>query len=128
MYSPSLLNPPIAMSQTVVPLRTTRRSYTFPSQHLPLPLRQDNSRGLLCWPDVTLPPPAAHWGWIVGSSSCMLDHCWCLIGGKQLLLLLSGTRLRLCLRIPRVWWKDCCTCGWGWLWDRHNVLRVFEIM
>ena len=56
MYSPSLLNPPIAMSQTVVPPRT---SYTFPRQHLLPTPRQDTSRGLVRWPmaDVTLPPP-----------------------------------------------------------------------
>lgn len=53
MYSPSLLNPPISMSQTVpLPRGVTRSSYTFPSQHLPH--RQDEVR----WPDVvvTLPP------------------------------------------------------------------------
>jgi hypothetical protein len=61
MYSPSLLNPPISMSQTVVPLPrgvTTRSSYTFPSQHILPPLRRDTSRALLRWPDVTLPPPS----------------------------------------------------------------------
>ena len=61
MYSPSLLNPPISMSQTVVPLPrggVTRGSHTnFPS---PPSLRQDtSSRGVLRWPDVSiLPPPS----------------------------------------------------------------------
>ena len=46
------------MSQTPRGITTTRGSYNFPSQQL-FPLRQDtSSRGLLRWPDVTLPPPA----------------------------------------------------------------------
>ena len=56
MYSPSLLNPPISMSQT--PRGVTRSSYTFPSQHLPPLLQDTSSRGLLRWPGVTLPPPS----------------------------------------------------------------------
>ena len=63
MYSPSLLNPPISMSQTVpLPRGVARSSYTttttfFPSQHLPL--RQDASSKGSRWPDVvvtTIPP------------------------------------------------------------------------
>jgi hypothetical protein len=61
MYSPSLLNPPISMSQTVPLSRgVARSSYTTtfsPSQHLPL--RQDASSKGPRWPDVvvtTIPP------------------------------------------------------------------------
>ena len=63
MYSPSLLNPPISMSMTVVPQPrgVTRTSYnSFPSQRF-LSVREDtssSSRGLVHWPDVgMLPPP-----------------------------------------------------------------------
>ena len=62
MYSPSLLNPPISMSQTFPHPRgvNTRNSSTFPAQPHLVPFRQDTFRGQLArWPDVggTLPPP-----------------------------------------------------------------------
>jgi hypothetical protein len=58
LYSPSLLNPPIAMSRTVPFLSrgVTGSNYTSDNTHLSLRQGARDTSAELCWPDVTLPP------------------------------------------------------------------------